>query len=345
MKMKATKKTLKECRILVTPTTFGRCKPSPLIELENTVGRIVFNPENRPLKAYELCSLIVDIDGFIAGLDEIDASVINAANRLKVIARYGVGTDRVDIDAATLRGIIVTNSPNANSVSVAELAICFMLALSRRLCSACESTRAGEWPRIDGIGLKDKTVGIVGFGSIGREVAYRLKAFGCRLITSDPFIEPETAERYSAQLVTLDELLPQSDFVSLHLPLLPSSAGMVNKSFLKSMKKGAFIINTARGELIDESALIESLKKGHLRGAALDCFAKEPPGRDNPFFSFKQVIVTPHTGAHTDDAIARMSWTSTENCLAALRGEKPVNIVNPEVYEQIPGDNHDKKKM
>jgi D-3-phosphoglycerate dehydrogenase len=344
MNIKITEKTLKECRILVTPTTFGKCEPSPLAELEDEVGEIIFNPTDRPLKAYELRELVRDIDGIIAGLDEIDASVIDAANRLKVIARYGVGIDRVDIAEATSHGIIVTNSPGANSVSVAELTVCLMLALARRLCNACKLTRMGEWPRIDGVGLQGKTIGLVGFGSIGREVASRLKAFHCRLFAADPYIKPEIAGSYNVELLPLGRLLSQSDFVSLHLALLPSVVGMVNREFLNKMKKGAFLINTARGELIDEPALVESLEKGYLRGAALDCFAKEPPGRENPLLSFEQVIVTPHTGSHTDNAVSQMSRISMNNCLAALRGERPMNIVNPEVYEHFFEDIHVEKK-
>jgi D-3-phosphoglycerate dehydrogenase len=323
---------LKECRVLVTPTTFGRCQPSPIEILAETVGEVIYNPAKRPLQAHELCSLLKDIDGYIAGLDEITASVIDAANRLKVIARYGVGVDRVDVPAATSRGILVTNAPGANSVSVAELTICLMLALGRQLWATCASTRQGEWPRVDGVGLRGKTIGLIGFGSIGREVAHRLKAFGCRVLATDPFVKPEVAEEQDVRLVPLEELLAQSDFVSLHLSLLSSNIGMVNQGFLERMREGAFLVNTARGELIDEPALVESLKKGHLRGAALDCFAKEPPDKENPLLSMMDVIVTPHTGAHTDEAIGRMSRTSMENCLAALRGERPPNLVNPEVY-------------
>lgn len=344
MNTKKTGKTLKQCRVLVTPTTFGKCEPSPLAELENEVGEIIFNPVNRPLKARELCDLVGDVDGIIAGLDEIDASVIDAANRLLVIARYGVGIDRVDLAAATSRGIVVTNSPGANSVSVAELAVCMMLSLARRFCYACERTRAGEWPRIDGIGLQNKTVGLVGFGAIGREVASRLKAFRCHLIAADPYIRPEAAEPFDVKLLPLDQLLRQSDFVSLHLSMAPSVAGMVNREFLNTMKKGAFLINTARGELIDEPALVESLEKGRLRGAALDCFAKEPPDKENPLLSLEQVIVTPHTGSHTDDAVSQMSRTSMNNCLAVLRGERPPNVVNPEVYERFCGGIHADKE-
>ncbi|MCX7966411.1 MAG: phosphoglycerate dehydrogenase [Syntrophorhabdaceae bacterium] len=340
MKEKTAIEALKKCRILVTATTFGRCEPSPIPELESLVGEVVYNPFNRPLKADELIPLVNDIDGIIAGLDEINASVIKAANRLKVIARYGVGVDRVDVAEATRAGIVVTNTPGSNSVAVAELTICLMLGLARKICFACASTKKGEWPRIDGVGLKGKTVGIIGFGSIGKEVAKRLNAFECCILAYDPNVSNETASKFHAELVLLDELLARSDFVTLHVSLTPQTTGMVDAQFLKKMKRGAFLINTARGELIDEVALVDAIKDGHLRGAGLDCFSIEPPIKDNPLLFLPQVIVTPHTGAHTDEAIYRMSRMSMDNCLAVLKGERPANPVNPEVYNIFEGKDY-----
>jgi D-3-phosphoglycerate dehydrogenase / 2-oxoglutarate reductase len=325
---------LKCCRVLVTPTSFGKDDPTLKPALEEAVGEVVYNPVSRPLTADELVPLVKDVDGFIAGLDQIDASVIEAAQRLKVIARYGVGVDRVDLDAATRRGIVVTNTPGANSVAVAELTIALMLALGRHLCAANQATRCGEWPRHSGVGLRGKTVGLVGFGAIGREVASLLKAFGCRVLVSDPFLKGQASQGCGEEFVSLDELLGTSDFVSLHASLNPTTAGMVDAVFLGKMKHGAFLINTARGELIDEDALHQALEKGGLRGAALDCFTKEPPAADHPLLRLPQVIVTPHTGSHTDEATNTMGWMSLRACLAVLRGERPPNIVNPEVYDK-----------
>lgn len=325
---------LTECRVLCTPTTFGSTDPSLKAALEVAVGEVVYNPFTRPLRAVELHELVRDVDGFIAGLDEVDASVIRAANRLRVISRYGVGIDRVDINEASKYGIVVTNTPGSNSTAVAELAIAFMLALARHLFAADASTRRGEWLRFDGIGIRGKTVGLIGLGSIGREVALRLNAFGCRMLAADPFVTQKTAEEYHALLIPLEDLLPQADFVSLHAPAAPSTIKMVNQMFLARMKPGAFLINTARGDLIDEPALVKALQSGHLGGAALDCFSKEPPGKDNPLLSLPQVIVAPHTGSHTDEAINRMGRMSIENCLAVLRGEQPIHIVNPDVYKE-----------
>lgn len=331
--MKRTKP-LSECRILCTPATFGKRDPSLRSDLEAAVREVIYNPLGRPLKAADLHPLVTDIDGYIAGLDEIDASVIHAADRLRVIARYGVGFDQVDIRSASARGIVVTNTPGANSAAVAELTIGFLLCLSRKLVPADEAVRRGEWPPLDGIGIRGKTVGLIGFGSVGREVARRLACFGCRVLAVDPLIRPEVGEEFGVRLVSLEELVAQADFVSLHTPATASTVGMIDESFLQRMKKGAFLINTARGELVDEPALVRALEKGHVQGAALDCFSREPPETANPLLRLPNVIVTPHIGAHTDEALNQMGRMAVSNCLAALQGERPSHIVNPEVWDR-----------
>jgi D-3-phosphoglycerate dehydrogenase len=319
--------------VLVTSTSFGRGDPNLKSTLEGTVGEVVYNPFGRPLLSAELAGLIAEADGFIAGLDQIDAEALKAAKRLKVIARYGVGVDRVDIAAATVHGIVVANTPGANSAAVAELAVGLMIALGRSICQANQGTRSGQWQRYSGIGLRGKTVGLVGFGAIGREVARRLNAFGCRILTADPFVQPDAVAGESVSLVSLDELLESSDIISLHSAVTPENAGMVGAEFLQKVKQGAWLINTARGELVDEKALQQALETGRLAGAALDCFCNEPPGPDHPLLTMPQVIATPHMGAHTDEAVNAMGRMSLAACLAVLRGERPAHIVNPEVYE------------
>ena len=325
---------LSQCRVLVTATSFGKGRPEMTSLLERSVGEVIYNKMGRPLQSAELLPLIRDVDGFIAGLDEINESVIQAGNRLRVIARYGVGVDRVDLDAATRQKIVVTNTPGANAVAVAELTVGFILALARNMCNANETTRRGEWQRFNGVGLRGKVIGLIGFGAIGREVAVRLKSFNCRIVASDPKISAEQASQYGVELVTRDQLLAQSDFISLHTPALTSTVRMVNQAFLESTKTGDLLINTARGELIDEAALLDSLQSGHLRGAALDCFYKEPPPADHPLLKMPQVIATPHSGSHTDDAVDQMGWMSLEGCLAVLGNQLPRYVVNPQVYPE-----------
>jgi D-3-phosphoglycerate dehydrogenase len=256
-------------------------------------------------------------------LDEITADVIAAGDMLKVISRYGVGVDNVDLKAAKAKGVIVTNTPGANSVSVAELTIGFMLGLARNLTIADAACRKGEWPRLSGTSLEGKTVGILGLGSIGREVAKRLVAFGCKLTAFDPYADKTFAANHRVELTSQDEVLAQADLITLHLPVLAETRGMVNQNFLAKVKKGAFLINTARGELVDETALAEALKSGKLKGAALDAFIKEPPAADNPLLKLPNVMFTPHTGAHTDGATNAMGWGALNDLLAVLRGEKP----------------------
>ena len=323
---------ISSARVLVTPTSFGKNNPVLIETLRKAVGDVIFNPTTRPLSSADLSKLLPDIDGYIAGLDQIDTLALQTANRLKVIARYGVGVDRVDLAVATKRNIIVTNTPGANSAAVAELTIGLILALARHLTQADQAIRCGEWPRYNGIGLRDCTIGLVGFGSIGQAVARRVAGFECHLVATDPYARSENAAQHNVSLVSLPELLAQADFVSLHASATPETNQMVNTSFLSMMKPGAFLINTARGELIDEAALLGALNSGHLAGAALDCFHQEPPSPGSPLLQHPHIIATPHTGSHTDEAINRMGWMALEACLTALRGERPEHVVNPEVF-------------
>lgn len=314
---------LKQCTVLVTPTSYGKCEPRLKSTLEQQVGKVIYNPTGKPLTSFELTRLLPGVDGYIAGLDAIDRSALEAADRLKVISRYGVGVDCIDLSAAREKGIIVTNTPGANSTSVAELTVGLMLALLRQLPEAISATRQGHWPRLSGISLENKTVAIIGLGSIGKLLARRLSGFDCRLLAYDPAPDQDFARSNHITLLPIDQILPQADFISLHLPLLTETRHMVNRKFLSQMKRGAFLVNTARGEIIDEAALLEALQNGHLRGAALDAFGMEPPDPDNALLALPQVIATPHLGAQTDGAINNMGRLALADCLAVLRGEKP----------------------
>ncbi|MHC4917632.1 MAG: phosphoglycerate dehydrogenase [Planctomycetota bacterium] len=314
---------LKSCKVLVTPRSYGKNDPGLKSELEAAVGEVVYNPEGRSLKAEEVCKLIPGCAGYIAGLDEIDASVFEVAKDLKVISRYGVGVDRVDLETAKAKGVVVTNTPGANSVSVAELAVGLMLSLARNIAIADTAVKKGEWPKFSGTALEGKTVGIVGLGAIGRPVAVRLAAFDCKLVAHDPFADEKFAADNSIALLPVDELLGRADFVTLHCPVLDATRDMVNAEFLAKMKKGAFLVNTARGELVVEADLAAALESGQLRGAALDALRSEPPEAGNPLLGKDGVILTPHTGAHADSATNAMGRGALADCLAVLRGEKP----------------------
>jgi D-3-phosphoglycerate dehydrogenase len=315
---------LKDCRLLVTPTSYGKNDSHLKSELEPQVGEVIYNPTGKPLTSTEVAQLLPGIDGYIAGLDGIDANALKSADRLKVIARYGVGVDNVDLATAREKGIVVTNTPGANSVSVAELALGLMLALARQIPEAVEAVHQGKWPRYSGVSLEGKTVGILGLGAIGKQLARRLSGFDCKIVAFDPFADAAYAKNNQIELATMDEVIAQADFVSLHLPLLPETRGIVNDAFLNKMKKGSFLINTSRGEAIDEDALLKALQSGQLKGAGLDAFTVEPPDPKNPLLALPQVVVTPHLGAQTDGATSNMGWLAMRDCLAVLRGEEPI---------------------
>lgn len=324
---------LRQCCVLVTPTSYGADAPALKRELEAAVGRVIYNPHGRPLTSPEVAGLLPGVDGYIAGLDQIDAAALAGADCLKVIARYGVGLDRVDLAAATARGIVVANTPGANAGAVAELTIALLLTLARGLHQVCPETRCGQWPRRPGLALEGKAIGLVGLGAVGRALAKKLSGFGCRLMAGDPYLAPAQAAAAGVELMPLAALLPQAEFVSLHCPLTPQTRGLVNQAFLAAMKPGAYLVNTARGELIDEAALQQALQSGRLAGAALDCFHEEPPGARHPLLALPTVVATPHIGAHTDQATYLMGRMALDACLAALAGRPPAHVVNPQVYE------------
>lgn len=253
-------------------------------------------------------------DGLPAALKDADALVVRSAvqvddalmehaPKLRVIGRAGVGVDNIDADAATRRGVVVMNTPGANAVAVAELTIGLMLALARKLPAANSTMHAGKWEKksLQGAELRGKTLGILGLGRIGLEVAKRARGFGLEIIGSDPFVSAAVARENGIRLVTLDELIAGSDYLTLHVGLTPQTAGIVNAKTLAAMKKGVRIINCARGELVDDAALVEALKSGKVGGAALDVFSEEPP-KDSPYAGLDNVILTPHIAGSTAEA-------------------------------------------
>jgi D-3-phosphoglycerate dehydrogenase / 2-oxoglutarate reductase len=253
-------------------------------------------------------------DGLAAALAEADALVVRSAvqvddalmekaPKLRVIGRAGVGVDNIDAEAATRRGIVVMNTPGANAVAVAELTIGLMLALARKLPAANASMHAGKWEKknLQGAELRGKTLGILGLGRIGLEVARRARGFGLEILGNDPFVSAAVAREAGIKLVTLDELIAGSDYLTLHVGLTPQTTGVINAKTLAKMKKGVRIINCARGELIEDADLVAALKSGQVAGAALDVFAVEPP-KESPYFALDNVILTPHVAGSTGEA-------------------------------------------
>jgi D-3-phosphoglycerate dehydrogenase len=321
-------KPLKECKVLVTPRSYGSQDPSLKTDLEEMVGEVVYNTTGKSLQSEQLQDMLKDVDGMIAGLDDIDARALRAAPDLKVVARYGVGINNVDLETAAEQGIIVTNTPGANAVSVAELTIGLILNMLRPMLQAVRETKQGNWPRYKGFSLEGKTVGILGLGAIGKETAKRLAGFDCRIFAYDIYQDEAFASKYELEYAELEDILTRADIISLHLPLTPETEGLVDQDFITAMKPGAWLVNTARGELIQEDALVQAVKSGHLRGAALDAFRQEPPEKDSPLLSMKEILTTPHMGAHSDSAKNAMGRMAMNDCLAVLRGVEPEHRVN-----------------
>src|SRR5260221_5081791 len=255
-------------------------------------------------KPEELARDLSNADALIVrSATQVTARIIEAAPKLRVIARGGTGVDNVHVPAATARGILVMNAAGASSVSVAELALGLMLSLARQIPAADASMKRGEWEKkkFTGTELRGKLLGVIGFGRIGREVAARARAFGMELVAYDPFIAPRAAEGTGAPLVELDDLLARADFITLHMPSLTDTHHVMNAERLARCKKGVRIVNTARGELIDEAALADAIERGHVAGAGLDVFESEPPA-DKRLTSLPQVVATPHIAASTNEA-------------------------------------------
>jgi D-3-phosphoglycerate dehydrogenase len=260
---------------------------------------------------------------------KIDAEAVAAAPRLKVVARAGVGLDNVDIAAATARGVMVVNAPTSNIVSAAEQAIALLLSVARHTASASASLKNGEWKRAKytGVEIQGKTVGVVGLGRIGVLFAQRMAAFGTRLIAYDPYIQPARAAQLGVRLVGLDELLRESDFISIHLPKTPETLGLIGEKELQLVKPGVRIVNAARGGLIDEQALADALAEGRVGGAGIDVFVSEP-ATASPLFAFDNVVVTPHLGASTAEAQDKAGLSVARSVKLALQGEFVPDAVN-----------------
>ncbi len=319
-------------KILVTARSF-RAIEGPHQQILMDAGyELLASPHDRPLDASELAQLVSDVVGVILSVDSFTAEVFDRANRLRVISRCGVGMDNIDLQAATSRGVVVTNTPGANSVAVAELTIALMLALARRIPYHDRVVRQGHWDRIQGVELLGYTLGLVGMGRIGREVARRAACFGMRIVYHDPVPPPQPLlASQGATYRRLEDLLAESDVISLHVPLQEDTYHLIDHRALARIKPTAFLINTARGSLVDEQALCEALVQGRLAAAASDVFTREPPG-DNPLLHLDNFIATPHIGSATLQTTLRMGLRAAENALAVLRGERPADAVNPEVY-------------
>jgi phosphoglycerate dehydrogenase-like enzyme len=279
--------------------------------------------------AAEVARLIQGAVGAIVSTDPFDAAVLASSPALRVIARVGVGIDSIDLEAATAHGVAVTVTPGANEDTVADHTLGLMLAALRRLCEHDAAVRRGEWNRTGEHAawmLSGGTVGLVGFGHIGRIVAARLRGFDVRVLATDP-IKPRGP---AVEAVALDELLAASDVVSLHVPLLPTTRGLIGARELELMRPSAILVNTSRGGVVDEPALVEALRTRRIRAAALDVFADEPPA-DSPLLRLPNVVLSPHVAGLSIRSVRAMAHLATASVIDVLRGRAPAHLANPEV--------------
>ncbi len=282
------------------------------------------------LSKEELIATIGEYDALIVRSSvKPDADILAAGKNLKVVGRAGIGVDNIDIDAATQQGIVVMNTPHANSVATAEQTMTLMLAISRHTAVAHASVLAGEWQRNKFVGreLQGKTLGIVGFGRIGRLVAERAQAFGMNIIAYDPYVSEAVGRHLNVQLVDIDELYSQADYITLHSVLTKETEKLINAESIAQMKKGVIIINVARGKLVDEQALADGVKSGQVAGAALDVFTTEPP-ENSPLIGLENVLHTPHLGASTAEAQREVAIQMVEQVADVLRGVDYRNALN-----------------
>jgi D-3-phosphoglycerate dehydrogenase len=315
-------------KILVTPTSFrSKTNEKAKEQLQNFADEIIYNDLGRPLSSSELKEMIKDCDGYIAGLDYIDEEVIQSADNLKIISRYGAGCDRVDIEAATEKNIVVTNTPGSNANAVADLALGLILSIARKIPMLNEKTKSGEWIRSTGIELSNKTIGILGLGAIGKNVAKRAQGFSMNVLAYDPYMNAEYAKANGIQPVDFEYLIKNSDVISLHLPINKDTKGIIGHREFEMMKDNVILINTSRGGLIDEETAIEYLKSGKLGGLGLDAFEEEPP-KNYKDFQFDNVVLTPHTGAHTYEATENMALMAVDNLITVLTGNECKYAVN-----------------
>lgn len=317
-------------RILVTDVAWPSVEPEAEV-LGRIGGELVLAESGRE---EELLSLVPAADAILTCWAQVPASVVQAGQKLQVIGRYGIGVDNIAVEEATRRGILVTNVPAYCLDEVSDHAMALMLACARKVCHYNARAHAGDWEVASGkplFRIRGQTLGIIGFGKIGQTLAPKAKAFGLRVLVYDPYVSTEIVTAHQCEKAELDTLLTEADFVSIHAPLTDSTRGMIDEARLQQMKSTAFIINTARGAIIDQDALVRALERGWIAGAALDVFVPERLPTDHPLLKLSNVIATPHVAFYSEESLRDLQIQAAENVAAVLSGQRPASIVNSEV--------------
>ena len=314
-------------RIVVTSITTLNTEGRHRAAFAGAGCELLPGPYTRWATEEELLDFVTDCDAVIATTDQFTERVFAAAPRLKIVSRFGVGYDTIDVDAAAKHGVWVTTTPGINQYAVADHTLALLLAVARQVVPLVNSVEAGEWERPAGVELDGKTLGVIGFGSIGRQVARRAAGFGMQIIAHDIIEDAAAAAASGTTYVSLDDLLAQSDFITLNLSLTASARCLLDAERIAKMKPGVYLVNTSRGGVVDEPALAEALRSGHIAGAGLDVLATEPP-TDRTLIEMPQVIVTPHVAGSVHEANVRACGMIADDILAVKRGERPAHPVN-----------------
>lgn len=320
-------------KVLITAGPMNVVGQAGLELLKGAGCEIVEPPRQGFLNEQELLGILPGIDAALAGVDKYSAAVLgsSSASSLKIVSRWGVGYDAIDIPKATELGIVVANTPGLLDEAVADYAFALLFALARRIHEGHDLMRRGEWRMVWGADIAGRTLGILGCGRIGQAVARRAAGFNLRLLGHDIAPQP-AAEKLGVQFVPLDELLAQSDFLTLHAALTPQNRGLIGEAQLRRMKPTALLINTARGALVDEAALVRALNGGWLAGAALDAYATEPLPADHPLRQAPNTLLTPHLASYGRETGAKVSLAAAQAIVHLLQGRRPQFVVNREVF-------------
>jgi len=316
--------------VLVTDYTWPSTEPEARVLAEVGAGLLIARTGDEA----ELLSLVAQADAILTCFAKVPASVIRAGPKLQVIGRYGIGVDNIDVAEATRQGIPVTNVPAYCLDEVAEHALALLLACARKVVSYHNAVHAGNWSLHTGTPIfrvSGRTLGILGFGKIGQTLAHKASAFGLRIIAHDAFVSPEIFRQRGVEAASLDDLFTQADFISIHTPLTPETRGLVNAARLRQMKPTAFLINTARGPIIDRDALLHALHERWIAGAALDVFEPETLPADDPLLAEPGLIATPHVAFYSEESVLELESRAARNVAAILAGKRPESIINPEV--------------
>jgi D-3-phosphoglycerate dehydrogenase len=318
-------------KILLTTTSFQDTPGAHHEMLSQTGWEIV--KARGPLNEADTLALVGDVEGYICGDDAITRKVLEKARpKLKIISKYGIGVDKIDVKSATEFGIPILFTPGVNHTTVAEHTFLLLLALEKNFLFHTDSTRSGGWKRKTGHELLEKTIGIIGFGRIGKEVAIRARAFGMKSIALDPHFDEKFAAEYDVRRAhSLDEIFKEADYISLHTNLTPETRDMIGAKNIAKMKKGVLILNCARGEIVNTADMVAALKSGQVGGYGTDVLDHEPPPADHPLLKLPNVVCTPHVASRTFESVERQATTSVKNLILAMKGEKPIAQVNPEV--------------